>query len=800
MLLKPALRKATELGFALTAIATLILAGCGGGGANTSSGGDVSTVTASVTPYKGPYYNGATVVLKDANGSPITLVAGGTVNASGVASVTFPSSVTYPLIVEVTGSYFNEVTGAPETGSTPLRGLIQSAGAAASGVPVTLVTETAVTDLQTRLGGFSTAHPIQAASAVAAMSVAGTIFGVPASAVPAFDPATNQTSDTNTLLLSAWAMAANGQSGATLADRAQALATGLVNPTNAPTSVVTQATFDAALLAMTSGASSVMAAGASAPSSPAIPTATYGALYASAVGAGGGGGAVTPSITGFSPTMGAVGTVVTITGTNLGSFTPAPIVKFGTTVATPTYAGSTSITVAVPAGLAVGSYAITIGGAAGTPVAVGTFNVTAAATAPAAPTGVAAAVVSGSQINLSWSAVTGATSYNVYSATASGVALNAGNKVSTVTNTSANITGLAASTTYYYVVTALSSAGESVASAEVSATTTVATPANTFTPGGFLTASRDMHTSTLLVNGKVLVSGGRGWDLNALATVDLYDPATKTSVAAGAMSAARYGHTATLLANGKVLVIGGKAASSTTLATAELYDPATNTWTAAGTLTNARSGHVATLLTNGKVLVSGGGNESYVSVPIAELFDPVTNTSSVMPGVHSGNTATLLTDGKVLFDTELKLYDPATDSWTATGARANWANGAATLLANGKVLVNGNKLAQIYDPASNTWAVAGTPFDTRSGHTATLMPNGKVLVIGGSSNTGALPTAEFYDPATNAWTLLTGANAMVDKRSAHTASLLANGKVSVIGGFGGRYNPQGPLSNIEVFW
>ncbi|MDD5056986.1 MAG: hypothetical protein PHQ60_03865 [Sideroxydans sp.] len=285
MLLKPALRKATELGIGLTAIATLILAGCGGGG-GTTTGGGASTVTASVTPYKGPYYSGATVVLKDASGNPITLVSGGTVNASGVASVTFPASVTYPLIVEVTGSYFNEVTGAPETGSTPLRGLIQSAGAAATGVPVTLVTETAVTDLQTRLGGFSAAHPIQAASAVAAMSVAGTIFGVPASAVPAFDPATNHTGDTNTLLLSAWAMAANGQSGTTLADRAQALATGLVNPASAPTSVVSQATFDAALLAMTSGASSVMAAGASAPSSPAIPTATYGALYASAVAAG----------------------------------------------------------------------------------------------------------------------------------------------------------------------------------------------------------------------------------------------------------------------------------------------------------------------------------------------------------------------------------------------------------------------------------------------------------------------------------------------------------------------------------
>ena len=94
----------------------------------------------------------------------------------------------------------------------------------------------------------------------------------------------------------------------------------------------------------------------------------------------GGGGSTTPTITGYSPATGAVGTTVTITGTNLGlGFPPAPIVKFGTTATSaPVLTGQTSLTVPVPAGLAAGAYAITIGGLSGTPMTVGTFNVTSA--------------------------------------------------------------------------------------------------------------------------------------------------------------------------------------------------------------------------------------------------------------------------------------------------------------------------------------------------------------------------------------------------------------------------------------
>jgi len=183
----------------------------------------------------------------------------------------------------------------------------------------------------------------------------------------------------------------------------------------------------------------------------------------------------TPTVTDFSPATGAVGTSVTITGTNLGSFTPAPLVKFGTTTATVSAASATSITVTVPAGLAAGNSAITLSNFDGTGVVtVGTFNVTAAATVSAAPV-VTPTVNSSSQITLNWAAVSGATSYTVYRSTVSGFTPAAANPIAAnVAGTSHADSGLTAATAYFYRVEANNAVGASPASAEVTATTQAA--------------------------------------------------------------------------------------------------------------------------------------------------------------------------------------------------------------------------------------------------------------------------------------------------------------------------------------
>ena len=82
----------------------------------------------------------------------------------------------------------------------------------------------------------------------------------------------------------------------------------------------------------------------------------------------------------------------------------------------------------------------------------------------------------------------------------------------------------------------------------------------------------------------------------------------------------------------------------------------------------------------------------------------------------------------------------------------------ATLLPNGKVLVAGGRSggstlasAELYDPATGTWSATGVLATARYYHTATLLPNGKVLVAGGENQGDDLATAELYDPATGTW-------------------------------------------------
>ena len=95
-------------------------------------------------------------------------------------------------------------------------------------------------------------------------------------------------------------------------------------------------------------------------------------------------------------------------------------------------------------------------------------------TAPSAPTGVSATAGNG-QTTVSWSSVSGATSYNIYWSTSSGVTKSSGTKITGATSSYAH-TGLTNGTTYYYVVTAVNSYGESSESSQVSAIPTLSPP------------------------------------------------------------------------------------------------------------------------------------------------------------------------------------------------------------------------------------------------------------------------------------------------------------------------------------
>lgn len=340
-----------------------------------------------------------------------------------------------------------------------------------------------------------------------------------------------------------------------------------------------------------------------------------------------------------------------------------------------------------------------------------------------------------------------------------------------------------------------------------------------FTPTGHMSTTREVHTATLLNDGKVLVVGGMHWAatpgcvsrcslvLSALTSADLFDPADGAFTPTGELSVPRVYHTATLLGNGKVLVVGGDDRGTARYASAELFNPATGTFSPTGNMSVARSGHTATLLANGRVLVTGSAAPGDTS---AELFDPATGTFSPtgnMTVARFFHTATLLTDGRVLVaggvgggDSTAEIYDPTTGIFSPTGSMSvARSSHTATLLANGKVLVAGGGAAgnELFDPVTGTFAPTGDMITPRYLHTATRLGDGTVLVTGGIDGNAFLSSAELFDPANGSFTAMKN---MGYARAEHRAALLATGEVLIVGGFNLSIERRtNSLSTAELF-
>ena len=335
-------------------------------------------------------------------------------------------------------------------------------------------------------------------------------------------------------------------------------------------------------------------------------------------------------------------------------------------------------------------------------------------------------------------------------------------------------------------------------------------PPNTWAATGQMDAPRAGQTATTLPGGKVLVAGG------GPASAELYDPATRTFSVTGRMPGAVAYATATLLRNGKVLVAGGRR-NGHQVTSAELYNPATGAWSATGSMKVARSGQTATLLPDGQVLVTGGGcngalavcspDGSLSTLSSAELYNPATGTWRLTGGMATGReyqTATLLPSGEVLVAGGLsscdegvctdarnaELYHPSTGTFTATGSMHTVREQhTATLLPDGDVLVAGGLSqpgygsgggsptdAELYHPATGRWTRTAPMATPHFGQTATLLRNGWVLVAGGHTR-----AAEIYEPKRAIWVT---AGSMTTVRSHQTATLLPDGHVLVTGGGG----------------
>lgn len=343
-----------------------------------------------------------------------------------------------------------------------------------------------------------------------------------------------------------------------------------------------------------------------------------------------------------------------------------------------------------------------------------------------------------------------------------------------------------------------------------------------FVPVGSLVVGRAWHSALELSDGRVLLVGGEGSHVehagNALDSIEVWDPIGVAFTASGQMQRATYGdqfsgphafemtdgrvllipagcvcgpapastpaqvwdpvsgpqpletltirrvaYTATQLADGRILIAGGvPGLVGDEIAAAEVWDPLAETIESAGTLSFARADAVATLLTDGRVLIIGGAIRSdsatgVTAVGEAEIWDPVSGTFSTAFTLELGPGGSLGADRQLF----------------------------AITLRDGRVLLLDDAGARVWDPIASTVSEAGTFREERREFSATLLLDGRVLVAGGSNETlgdgrASVASTELWDPATSGF--VPGPELM-ERRAGHSATLLSDGRVLIVGGF-----------------
>lgn len=310
---------------------------------------------------------------------------------------------------------------------------------------------------------------------------------------------------------------------------------------------------------------------------------------------------------------------------------------------------------------------------------------------------------------------------------------------------------------------------------------------NTFTPVPipYFTGHEDdifCSAQTVMADGRVLVVGGHDCDGPGygIRMVNIFDPATMTWTRGPDMAYRRWYPTATTLADGRVLVLGGSDMTTVDyIEYPEVYNPVTNTWT---TLTSARlavpSYSFVFQNPDGRVIVAGSDEAKMATYAL----NVSTQTWAVVdPAVLDAGSGVMYSPGKIMKAGSSYLSAPADNGGNVPSAATSY-----TL-----------DLTQ----AGATWQQGGSMANPRTHLNMTLLPDDTVLATGGSRDIGGLTSsravypAELWSPVTRTWTTL---SSMQTPRMYHsTATLLPDGRVVVAGG--GRLSPATDYFNAEIY-
>jgi hypothetical protein len=338
-----------------------------------------------------------------------------------------------------------------------------------------------------------------------------------------------------------------------------------------------------------------------------------------------------------------------------------------------------------------------------------------------------------------------------------------------------------------------------------------------------LAAPRSQAVVATLADGRALVLGGRDVSGNAVTGVELVSPGTgtgtgtTTQVYTSALGA-RIAATATRVGDGRTVIIGGSDATGTRRDTALVSGTTGATaagLSAGGLLLTARAEHAAILLPDGRVFVAGGTSvlgDNVGALSSVEIYDPVTNTAvSAAPMKRTRRRLALAyTDGAVLAiggtgnstdaATTLERYEFETNTWTDIAAATGTARGraAASTFGPGFVLVTGgSKPAERYypdaDPSAISFELLEARIPPRADHTATGLFDGRVLIVGGTSQiTSATSSVQLFDPFDDTFS---DRAPLARARARHAAVVAPDGRVLVAGGA----DQNGLVSEAEAY-